>query len=315
MKPRISAVINTLNEEKNLPLALRSLQPWVDEIVVVDMNSCDRTVQIAQTFGAKVCGHPGPGFQYAPRAFALRQASCEWILVVDADELIPVALSRDLLRIAASNRADAVRLPRVNYLLGSAMRYTGWGPRQDYQLRFFKKGLVVGSSIAHRDFEPAVGAQVEVLPFRGDNAIIHFNYFDSSHFIDKMNVYTSIEAMQSSGKRASCGWALARAVYEFLSRYVVHLGFLDGWRGFYLSLLMVFYRVASAVKLKELRTLGPRQRIESRYRQEAEEMLKAYEQTPLHAGPQVPGNSETHSDEHTLPLGPIEIPSEGIPKP
>ncbi len=77
------------------------------------------------SFGAKVHLHPGPGFQYAPRAFALKQASSEWVLVIDADELIPVALSRDLRRMADSGEADVALLPRVNYLLGAALGYTG----------------------------------------------------------------------------------------------------------------------------------------------------------------------------------------------
>lgn len=278
MKPRISAVINTLNEEKNLPFALRSVQPWVDEIVVVDMYSTDRTVEIAREFGAQVHLHRGPGFNYAPRAFAVNQASSEWILVVDADELIPVALSRDLRCMADSGEADVVHVPRINYLLGAVVRNTGWGPMQDIRPCFFRKGFVVASSLAHQDFKPVEGARVKVLSYRGNNAIVHFNYLDSSHFIDKLNRYTSIEAMQALGKRKHRSHleALARAAKEFLSRYVRHRGFRDGWRGFYLSLFMTFYHIAIAAKLQELEALGPRERIESRYRQEAEEVLKAY---------------------------------------
>lgn len=280
MKPRISAIINTLNEEKNLPFALRSVQPWVDEIVVVDMHSNDRTVDIALSFGAKVHLHPGPGFQYAPRAFALKQASSEWVLVIDADELIPVALSRDLRRMADSGEADVALLPRVNYLLGAALGYTGWGATQDTQMRFFRNGFVIGSCAAHCDFKPVEGARLKVLSYRGDNAIVHFNYVDLSHFIEKMNTYTSIEAMQALEKGRSPLRPLAQAAKEFLKRYLKNLGFLDGWRGFYLSLFMVFYRIATAAKLQELKAVGPRERIESRYRQEAEEILRAYGESP-----------------------------------
>jgi glycosyltransferase involved in cell wall biosynthesis len=276
MKPRISAVINTLNEEKNLPFALRSVQPWVDEIVVVDMYSTDRTVEIAREFGAQVHLHPGPGFQYAPRAFAVNQASSEWILMLDADELIPVALSRDLRRMADSGEADVVDLPFTNYLLGAVIHHTGWGVTQDRHMRFFRKGFVVGTSLAHQDFKPVEGARISVLPYRGDNAIVHFNYLDSYHFIYKMNTYTSIEAMQALEKGRSPLRPLAQAAKEFLSRYLIFRGFLDGWRGFYLSLFMVFYRITTAAKLQELRAVGPRERVESRYRQEAEEILKAY---------------------------------------
>ncbi|MBZ5671820.1 MAG: glycosyltransferase family 2 protein [Acidobacteriia bacterium] len=278
MKPRISAVINTLNEEKNLPFALRSVQPWVDEIVVVDMYSTDRTVEIAREFGAQVYLHRGPGFNYPPRAFAVNQASSEWILVVDADELIPVALSRDLRRMADSGEADVALLPRINYLLGAVIRYTAWGARQDAQVRFFKKGFVVGSSVAHRDFKPVEGARIKVLSYRGDNAIVHFNYLDSQQFIERLNRYTSIEANQAfeRGERRTPVRALLRGVKEFGDRYIRAGGFRDGWRGFYLSLFMSFYRIVTAAKLQELTALGRRELIESRYRQEAEEILKAY---------------------------------------
>lgn len=278
MGPRISVVVNTLNEEKNLPFALRSVRPWADEIVVVDMYSTDRTVEIAREFGAQVYLHRGPGFSYAPRAFAVNQGTSEWTLVVDADELIPVALSRDLRRMADSGQADVVLLPRTNYLLGAVMRHTGWGATQDSQVRFFRKGFVVGSSLAHQDFNPIEGARIKVLPYRGDNAIVHFNYLDSQQFIERLNRYTSIEAKQAfeRGERRTPLGALLWGARQFRGQYIKLRGFRDGWRGFYLSLFMSFYRIVMAAKLHELTVLGPRELIESRYRQEAEEILKGY---------------------------------------
>lgn len=278
MKPRISAVINTLNEEKNLPFALRSVQPWVDEIVVVDMYSTDRTVEIAREFGAQVCLHRGPGFNYAPRAFAVNQASSEWVLVVDADELIPVALSRDLRRMAESGEADVALIPRTNYMLGAVIRHTGCGATQDAQVRFFRKGFVVACSLAHQDFKPVEGARVKALPYRGDNAIVHFTYLDSQQFIERLNRYTSIEAQQAfeQGERITPVGALVKAAKQFGGRYIIWKGFQDGWRGLYLSLFYSFYKIVTAAKLQELIALGHRERIESWYRQEAEETLKAY---------------------------------------
>ncbi len=281
MEPRIAVVINTLNEEKNLPFALRSVRPWADEIVVVDMQSQDRTVEIARSFGAKVCLHPGPGFNYAPRAFALQQTSSEWVLVLDADELIPLALSRDLRHLTESGEIDVVLIPRVNYLLGAALRYTGWGPTQDPQMRFFRNGFVIGSSQAHQDFKPIEGARLKVLAYSGHNAIIHFNYVDSSQFIDKLNSYTSIEARQAfeRGDRITPWRATCIGVKEFLVRYLKAQGFRDGWRGLYLSCFMVFYRIAAAAKLQQLHSAGLRGDIEALYRQEAERILEAYSDT------------------------------------
>jgi glycosyltransferase involved in cell wall biosynthesis len=209
----------------------------------------------------------------------VNQASSEWILVVDADELIPVALSRDLRRMADSGEADVVLLPRTNYLLGAVVRHTGWGGgTRDAQVRFFRKGFVVGTSVAHQDFKPIEGARIKVLSYRGDNAIVHFNYLDSQQFIERLNRYTSIEAKQAfeRGERMTALGALLRGAKQFWYRYIRARGFRDGWRGFYLSLFMSFYVIVRAAKLHELIALGPRELIESRYRQEAEEILKAY---------------------------------------
>ena len=278
MEPSISVVINTFNEEKNLGYALRSVRSWADELVVVDMHSQDRTVEIARQFGAKVYLHDGPGFQYAPREFAIAQASCEWTLVLDADELVPLGLSYDLKRIAESGVAEVVLVPRENYLLGSLIRQTGWGPQDDPQARFFRKGFLLGSSRVHRDFEPVPGARVVRLPCEEGHAIVHFNYLDSEEFIEKLNRYTSLEAQdaQARGERASAKSALFHAGKEFAWRYWKRRGYRDGWRGFYLSLFMAFYRVVSCAKLKELAEVGGRQAAEKIYQEEAERILKEY---------------------------------------
>src|SRR5262245_29586580 len=103
MAPGISVVINTRNEEKNLPHALRSVRPWVDEIIVVDMCSEDRTVEIARSFGAKTFPHEPLGYCEPARAFALGQATQPWVLILDADEMVPAPLSRALRSAAAGD--------------------------------------------------------------------------------------------------------------------------------------------------------------------------------------------------------------------
>jgi glycosyltransferase involved in cell wall biosynthesis len=278
MSSRISVVINTLNEERNLPYALRSVQPWADEIVVVDMYSTDRTVEIARQFGAKVYFHEGPGFNYPPREFAVKQASEAWIFMLDADELVTLSLSKALRRIAEGNSADVVLVPRLNYLLGLALQHTRWGPDQDIQVRFFKKGKISASSIAHQDFHPVEGAKIQRVTFDGSNAIVHFNYLDSTQFIERLNRYTSIEAGQAfgHGSHSNVFLAVARAAKEFVSRYIKARGYLDGWRGFYLSAFMSFYRLAAAAKLKELEVLGTRDKLAELYREKAESVLKEY---------------------------------------
>jgi hypothetical protein len=158
------------------------------------------------------------------------------------------------------------------------MMHTGWGPDQDPHARFFKKGFLQTTSDIHNYLQPARHSRVIELPFEPGLAIVHFNYLNSEHFIERLNRYTTIEARQAfqGGRRITPLRAVLIGVGEFLRRYLKAQGFRDGWRGFYLSAFMVFYRIAAAAKLHELKSIGPREVIESRYRQEAERILAAY---------------------------------------
>jgi|SRR5579875_1462939 len=282
MGTRISAVINTLNEEKNLPYALRSVCTWVDEIIVVDMHSTDRTVDIARTFGAKVYLHKPENFVEPARAFAISLPTGDWIIMLDADEVVPEPLSRKLVEIAHnSTDVDAVKIPWLNYLLGAPLGHTGWGPQQDKHIRFFKRGSVSADSAIHSSLKPKPGARILDLPYQKDHAIVHFNYLNTAQFIEKLNRYTSIEAKQAieRGERASYVTAFKRATKEFLWRYFKARGCLDGWRGFYLSAFMSFYRITLAAKLQELHVNGPRDLVESNYRSVAENLVNQYRKT------------------------------------
>jgi hypothetical protein len=171
----------------------------------------------------------------------------------------------------------------VNYLFGAPLMHTNWGPNQNRHLRFFKKDQVTVTATVHDYLHLVPGSRVLELGFEPGLAIVHFNYLDSQQFIEKLNRYTTIEAKQANdrGEEMTVMVALASAAKEFAVRYIKAKGFLDGWRGIYLSLFMSFYRIAAAAKLKELKALGPREQIESLYRQEAEEILRAYAEPQL----------------------------------
>jgi glycosyltransferase involved in cell wall biosynthesis len=277
-KVRISVVINTLNEEKNLPYALRSVRPWADEIIVVDMHSEDRTVEIAQEFGAKVFLHERVGYADPARAYAVSNATAEWILMLDADEVVPAPLSRHLKRIADDDRADIVMIPWLNYLLGAPLKYSGWGPEQDKHFRFFKRGMMEITSKIHGYYKFVPGGRVLQLAYQPGMAVVHFNYVDAWQFLEKLNRYTTIEAQQASerGERASAWRALYWATREFLNRYLLKQGYRDGWRGFYLSGLMAMYRWVAYAKLQELKSTGGRKAALDSYRHEAERIIAGY---------------------------------------
>jgi glycosyltransferase involved in cell wall biosynthesis len=246
--------------------------------VVVDMHSDDRTVEIALEFGAKVHQHERLGFADPARAFALNQTTGSWILILDADEVVPVALAKRLVALAEQDGCDVVSIPRLNYLLGAPLRHTGWGFESDYQSRFFRRGSLVVSAAIHDFLKPIPGARVHRLPAEEELAIVHFNYLDVNHFLEKLNRYTTIEAEQAAarqGQRSPLAsvWEAAR---EFSRRYVMHHGYRDGWRGFYLSAFMAFYRLSTAAKLAELKGGLGRGEAAKRYAEIAEQVIAQY---------------------------------------
>jgi (heptosyl)LPS beta-1,4-glucosyltransferase len=278
----ISVVINTLNEESNIAYALRSVRTWVDEIVVVDMHSDDRTREIAEEYGARVYLHDRVGYADPAREFALAKATGDWILILDADELIPRRLAECLRDIATAGDADVVSISRLNYMLGEPFVGSGWSPSQDPQERYFKRGWVEARRNIHAYLQAREGARIVRLPPERGLSLVHFNYLDTSHFLEKLNRYTSIEAQEAleRGERSTVPRAIRKGAREWWQRYVAGRGYRDGWRGFYLCSLMVLYRIVIQAKLKELSDLGGRSSIQAGYHREAERILADYRQPP-----------------------------------
>ena len=279
MTAAISVVVNTLDAERYLAYALRSVASWTAEIVVIDMMSTDRTVAIAREHGARVVSHPRADCVEAARAFAVAQATRPWILLLDADELVPLALSRRLAAIVAADAVDVVRIPRLNYLLGAPVLQTGWNPDRDRHCRFFRPGSVVLPTRIHEPIHAASGARLLELPYAPGEALVHFNYTDVDDFVARLDRYTSVEAdhAHARGERASVGKAIGAALREWLVRYGRHGGWRDGWRGVHLTLLMACYRVIVQAKLASRRHLGSDADVARQYVGEAERVLAEYD--------------------------------------
>lgn len=293
-KPSISAVMITLNEELRLPYSIRSVLPWTDEVVVVDMHSTDRTAQIARELGARVYDHDRIEFFDGARALGVEKSGGEWILFIDADELVPRALSRNLVGIATSGAYDVVQIPRLNYLLGEPLLHSGWGPVQDRQPRFFRRGCVSVQEHLHAPMVIEPGARVINPKYAPEQALVHFGWIDFAHCIDKLNSYTSLEAHRAfqEGNSSSQRRAAKEAWKEFFRRFIRAKGYRDGWRGFYLSCFAAMYRVTIQAKLQEFSLGGP-EAARSEIRRLAELWLSEY-------GQEVPRG---HNGGHDLPGG------------
>jgi (heptosyl)LPS beta-1,4-glucosyltransferase len=245
--PKVTVVINTLNEEKNLPQAIASVKSFADEVVVVDMESEDKTAEVAKSLGAKVFNHKKIGYVEPARNFAISKASNPWVMILDADEEVPDKLAEQIGRILKTPKADYYRIPRKNIIFGKWMKHSRWWP--DHNIRLFKKGTVSWNEIIHTvPMTQGVGSDIEA---KEEYAIIHHNYDSVEQYLARMNRYSTEHAilMTKGGYKFSWKDIIFKPSNEFLSRYFFGEGYKDGLHGLALSLLQAFSELAVYLKI------------------------------------------------------------------
>lgn len=245
----ISAIVHTYNEEKNLEQCLSSLT-WVDELIVIDMGSIDKTLQIAKKYRAKIYNHPFTGFVEPARNFGLEKAHGDWIIVLDADEELSSNLKTYFLKAIVERKADFYRIPRQNLIFGKWVRHAGWWP--DYQIRFFKRGAVGWNEGIHSI--PITRGQGVDLEADEKLSIIHHNYENITHYIEKLNRYTGISALQlhKEGYPFRVEDIINKPLKEFINRFFAWEGYKEGLLGLNLSILQAISEVIVYIKLWEL---------------------------------------------------------------
>lgn len=249
----ITVVINTLNEEANLPGCLASIR-WATEIIVVDMHSSDNTAKIATEAGCRVFQHERVGYVEPARNFALAQASSPWVLVLDADERVSPALRTWMETTLNDAAAAAFWLPRRNYFRDRWITCCGWFP--DDQLRLFRRGHASYSDRIHR--APKIDGAVVRLPHRSEACIQHYGFSTLQARLDKHNQYSTItaRAMLEEGRRVSALGALVRPLAAFGAAYFLQGGFRFGAFGAVLAWERAFATFSKYAKLWEIQ---PRQ--------------------------------------------------------
>jgi glycosyltransferase involved in cell wall biosynthesis len=231
-RPTLSAIVITRNEAHNLHDCLQSMRGLVEEIIVVDNQSTDATVAIAQRHGAKVAqpvDWPGFGPQ---KNRALDLATCDWVLSIDADERITPELAAEITKVLETGNAHvAYKLPRLSSYCGKFIHHAGWQP--DYVLRLFKRGTArFSDDLVHE----RVMTTQQVLALQ--NHLLHHSYLNFSQVLSKVDAYSSASAKQaySRGKRSSVAGALGHGAWAFFRTYVIRRGCLDGAHGLALSI-------------------------------------------------------------------------------
>jgi len=247
---KISVVINTLNEEKKLPRALASLSGFASEIIVVDMHSSDKTVEIAKKYKAKIFYHKKVGYVEPARNLGIEKCKYDWVFILDADERLTKDL-KDYLKKEIKKISDSspsyYRIPRKNIIFGKWIKHTGWWP--DYNIRFFKKGSVSWNQVIHSvPMTTGIGADLDINPRL---AIIHNNYSSLEEYLLRMNRYTTIAARNLNKDGIVFSWKslITKPTQEFLSRYFACEGYRDGIHGLTLSFLQAFSEFVIYAKL------------------------------------------------------------------
>jgi glycosyltransferase involved in cell wall biosynthesis len=244
---RISCIIITHNESGNIRRCLEGVG-WTDEIILIDSFSTDDTKKIASEFTDRIFDLKWEGFGRA-KEFARSRASGEWILSVDADEVVSEKLRDEIQKTAAlDDPLDGYFLPRRSNFLGRWIMGGGWYP--DWVLRLFKKSK---GSFTDR----LVHEEVRVSGKTGylTNDLLHYTDPDFDHYLRKLNRYTSLDALQlRREERRAKLWDIAlRPPATFVKMYLFKRGFLDGVPGLILAVSSAFHVFSKYVKLWHLR--------------------------------------------------------------
>ncbi len=246
----ISAIIITKNEEANIRECLESLT-WVDEIVVVDGGSTDRTAEICRELKVRIYEHgdwPGFGPQ---KNRALAYATGDWVFSVDADERVTTDLRAEIQTVLGSPAAEFYELPRLSWYCGRFIRHSGWRP--DYVLRLFKRE-------AGRFSDDLVHERILVNGPVGrlKHDLIHYSFRNLEQVLDVINRYSTLGAGQKfqAGQKGGLGQALLHGIWTFFSTYLLKAGFLDGRQGLMLAISNAEGAYYKYLKLLELGEAG-----------------------------------------------------------
>jgi len=231
MNSKLSAVIITFNEERNIQRCIESLLPVADEIIVVDSFSTDRTEEICKLYDIKFFQNVFEG-HIEQKNIALLKANHDWILSIDADEALSETLQKAIKKSLEAPQFDAFAMNRLTNYCGKWVKYCGWYP--DTKVRLVKKSKAhwTGTN-PHDKLELKEKSQVGGL--QGD--LLHYSYYTKEDHFKQIEYFGNISAKELflKGKNISVFLLYLKVITQFFKSYFVKMGFLDGKTGWLIS--------------------------------------------------------------------------------
>jgi len=246
---RLSIVLTTLNEERNIDRCLGSVR-WADEIIVVDSFSWDHTVERARNYTNNVHLHEYPGSSRQV-ARGIGYATCEWVFIIDADEEVTPELAEEIRSMLRTGTGcSGFEILRKPSAFGKWIEHGGWYP--DYQFRLLRRDRVIAE---HQEVHG--GFRTDGKRGRMSGLLLHHTYPTIYSYVEKMNDYTSLQVSNklkgNPGVRAPWHKIILSPLSHFLRMFISNGGYKDGMHGFVLALLDATYSMLLYAKIWEYR--------------------------------------------------------------
>ncbi len=246
---KLSAVIITYNEERNIKRCLDSLTGVADEIVVVDSFSTDRTEEICKSYNmVKFYKQKWLGYS-SQKNYANSLASNELLFSIDADEVVSPELQKSIIRIKeTATPENAYEITRLTNYCGKWIKHSGWYPDKKIRIWFKNEGEWQG--VLHEIVK--FNNPIKIISLKGD--LYHYSYHSISQHIQQIDKFTDIGAKYAfnKGKKSSLFKAIYKSTWKFIRDYFIKLGVLDGYYGFVVCRLSAMATFLKYIKLKEL---------------------------------------------------------------
>lgn len=252
MKDKITVIIETFNEEKNITKCIKSAWLLTNNVIVIDMESKDKTIFLAKKMGVKIYNFPYSFYVEPSRKFGIRKVQTEWVFILDADERITEKLASEIKeKIESKNQElkeiNYYKIPRMN-IFGKVrwLKYGGWWP--DYQIRLIKKSAFLDwPKEIHST--PKIKGKYDFLK----NPLIHYFHGDLEKMLEKTIIFEDEEAslLFKARKKANSFIFFRKFLGELWRRLFKNLGFLDGNFGIIESIYQAFSKTITYLLLYE----------------------------------------------------------------